>query len=60
MDMVFGKESMETHISGNGRILKQMAMVCISGRMEIDMKGNGKVVLSMAKEVICSSMVMFM
>ena len=41
MAMVYGKEYLGILIQVNGKILKQMGMVYISGKMVTDMKVNG-------------------
>ncbi len=40
--MEFGREAWGSLISVNGKTVKQMVMVCISGRMVTDMKVSGK------------------
>lgn len=40
-DMECGGEYLEILIQDNGKILKQMVMEFINGKMEIDMKGLG-------------------
>lgn len=42
--MVYGKDYLEIHILENGKIVKQMGMEFILGRMATVMKGNGEIV----------------
>lgn len=41
---MYGRVFLEIPILENGKIVKLMVMVCISGKMEIAMKESGKIV----------------